>query len=152
MEARHTEDNFTIGPDGKPSRVTDYKLYFPADFTKIKKPELSFIVDSNYIETGFQVIPGQLAQDINTLRKQKKTKGSVEWGIVHIRDTREFYKTKQILSGKAGIGFQVIPDLPVSDYLHSHTTHPGEDERSADLFSAFDLWSLGSKGAERYWL
>ncbi len=152
MEAIQTQDQFTISPDGKPSRVTDYKLFFPDDFRTIQKPELVFITDKDYIHTSFRVTAGQLSLDLVTLRERKKAKGSLEHAIVNVNDGTAFYQSKTILTGETGIGFQVQPELSINDYLHTHTINEGEEERSADLFSAFDLWSMGSKGAERYWL
>lgn len=151
MEIVQSQDQFTV-TEGKPSKVTDYKLSFPEDFRKIQKPELSFSTDENYINTSFRIISGQIVSDIDTLRDQKKAGKNLEYALVEINNGTRFYQTKTILTGESGIGFQVTPKLPVNDFIHTHTTHKGEEERSADLFSAFDLWSVGAKGAERYWL
>lgn len=152
MEIVQAQDQFTVNPDGKPSRVTDYKLFFPEDFVAISKPDLSFSIDQNYIQTSFKIVSGQIPLDVATLRARKEIQPNTEHGIVEINDGNNFYQAKTILTGESGIGFQVTPRLVVNDYLHTHITHKGEDEELADLFSAFDLWSMGTKGAERYWL
>ncbi len=152
MEIIQSQDQFTVSPDGKPSKVTDYKLFFPDDFKMIQKPELVFTTDKDYIQTSFRITAGQLPLDLVTLREQKKAEGNLEHAIVNVNDETGFYQAKTILTGETGIGFQVSPRLSINDYLHTHTVNEGEEERSADLFSAFDLWSMGSKGAERYWL
>jgi len=152
MEIVQSQDQFTISPDGKPSRVTDYKLVFPQDFKQVQNPELKLTTDLNYIQTSFRIAGGLLSSDITTLRKQKKVQGMLEHGIVSVNDSGVYYQTKTILTGETGIGFQVAPIVPVNDYLHTHSIHEGEEGKKVDLFSAFDLWSMGSKGAERYWL
>lgn len=152
MEIVQSEDKFTVSPDGKPSRVTDYKLFFPSDFEQTFGPELSFATNQDYVLTSFSIPFGQINSDIVTLRKRKKAGENLEYAIVWVNDGVNFYRTKTILTGKSGIGFQVIPTQSVNDYLHTHPVNEGEEEASADLFSAFDLWSMGGKGAERYWL
>jgi hypothetical protein len=152
MEIAQSEDQFALGPDNKPARVTDYKLIFPHDFTKISKPELFFSTDENYMQTSFKIASGQILADISILRKQKNREGNMEHAILEVNDDTGFYQAKSVLTGESGIGFQVVPNLTVNDYLHTHTVYKGEDERSADLFSAFDLWKMGAQGAERYWL
>lgn len=152
MEIVQSQDQFTVGPDGKPSRVTDYKLVFPEDFIQIQKPKLLFTTDSNYSQPSFRIVSGSLSSDITTLRERRNTQGNLEHGIVFVNDETGSYRAKSILTGETGIGFQVAPSIAVNDYLHTHSIREGEEDRKVDLFSAFDLWSMGSKGAERYWL
>jgi len=152
MEVAQSQDQFTADPEGKPSKVTDYKLFFPEDFKAIQKPELAFTTDENYGLTSFKIVAGCLPSDIATLKERKQTTGNLEHGIVNISDGGVFYQANTVLTGEAGIGFQVTPRVLISDYLHTHTVHEGEEEKSANLFSAFDLWSMGEKGAERFWL
>lgn len=151
MEIIQTQDQFTITPEGKPSKVTDYELFFPGDFKPTEKPELAFTTDENYIQTSFR-IAGQLPLDIATLREQKKARGNLEHAIVNVNNGVDFYQANTILTGETGIGFQVTPRVSINDYLHTHAVHEGEEEKLIDLFSAFDLWSMGTKGAERHWL
>jgi hypothetical protein len=152
MEKVDAQDQFTVGSDGKPSRVTDYKLVFPEDFIRVQRPELLFSTDSNYLQTSFRIVSGPLSSEIATLREKRKTQGNLEHGIVFVNDTGGFYRNKSTLTAETGIGFQVSPSVAVNDYLHTHCICEGEEDRKVDLFSAFDLWSMGSKGAERYWL
>lgn len=154
MEVTETTDKYTQDREGKPSKVTDYKLFFPEDFNPISKPELVFVTDANYMQQSFRIVSGQLTSDIDILRKKRLTSGSVEHGIVEVHNADKFYQTKTILTGETGIGFQLITMTPldINDDLHTHSIHEGEDPKSVDLFSAFDLLSLASKGAERYWL
>jgi hypothetical protein len=152
MEIVESQDKFTVGPDGKPSRVTDYKLAFPQDFRKVQTPELLFTTDKNYIQTSFRIVRGPLASDITTLKERKKAQGNLEHAILSVNDGVGFYQAKTVLTGETGIGFQITLSVAVNDYLHTHSIREGEEDRKVDLFSAFDLWSMGSKGAERYWL
>lgn len=152
MEIVQSQDQFTVNPDGSPSRVTDYKLAFPEDFRRIQKPELLFTTDQNYIQPSFRIVSGPLSSNITTLKERKKAQGNLEHAIVGINDGVSFYQAKTVLTGETGIGFQVTPSIAINDYLHTHSIREGEEERKVDLFSAFDLWSMGSKGAERYWL
>lgn len=139
MEIVESHDQFTVGPDGKPSKVTDYKLAFPRDFKKVQRPELSFTTDTNYIQTSFRIIRGPLASDISTLKGRKKAQGNLEHAIVSVNDGVGFYQAKTVLTGETGIGFQTIPSILVNDYLHTHSIREGEEDRKVDLFSAFDM-------------
>lgn len=152
MEKVVTHDEFTLGPDGNPSRVTDYKLSFPQDFKKVKKPELLFSTDVNYIQPSFRIARGLLTSDIGTLRSRRVSQRDLEHGIIFVSDENGAFRAKAILTGETGIGFQVTPSLAINDFLHTHSIREGEEDRKVDLFSAFDLWSMGSNGAERYWL
>ena len=152
MEITETTDKYTQDKEGKQSKVTDYKLFFPEDFKPIPKPELAFVTDEKYMQPSFRIVSGQLTSDIDILRKKRLALSSVEYGIVEVHDADDFYQTKIILTGETGIGFQLMTPLDINDYLHTHSIHEGEDPKSVDLFSAFDLLSLASKGAERYWL
>lgn len=152
MEITETTDQYTQDKEGNPSKVTDYKLFFPEDFKAISRPELAFVTDENYMQPSFRIVSGQLISDIDILRKKRSKASDVEHGIVEIRDADNFYRTKQLLTGATGIGFQLMAPLAISDFLHTHYTNEGEDSKSVDLFSPFDLLSLASKGAERYWL
>ncbi len=152
MEFEQVEDQLFVGPEGKPSKVTDYKLYFPGDFQQIARPELFFTVDKNYIQPSFKVTSGQVTSNMEMLRKAKQQDPGQEHGILGVNDRINFYQTKTLLTGESGIGFKVIPQMPINDYFHTHYIREGEDEKVVDLFSPGDLWSMGSKGAERYWL
>jgi len=152
MESNEAEDLFSIGPDGRPSKVTDYKLLFPEDFRKVAAADLSFITDANYVATLFRISAGQLSTTIDTLRKMKVSDPSKEYGIVVVKNDDDSYEVKRLLTGETGIGYQVFPRLQVTDFLHTHNQYQGEDEESTNLFSAFDLWKMGSNGAERTWL
>ncbi len=152
MEIIETTDQYTQNREGKPSKVTDYKLFFPEDFKSISKPELVFVTDENYTQPSFTIASGQLTSTIDILRKKRSTASNIEHGIVQINEANNFYETKTILTGETGIGFQLMEQLEINDYLHTHSINEGEDPKNVDLFSAFDLLSLASKGAERYWL
>jgi len=151
MEIQETEDNFTIGPEGKPSKVTDYKLFYPKDFKKIQLPDMDFKVDENYTLTGFSLDKAR-THIINDLRGQKRLQGDKEHGLVIVEERNSHFITKEHLSGKEGIGYQVIPNVPIADYFHTHSILEGESEESFSLFSAFDLMAMGAKGAKRFWL
>ena len=152
MEITETIDNFTQDKEGNPSKVTDYKLYFPEDFKPISEPKLAFVTDANYMQPSFKIASGQIITDINILRSKRLGFSGVEYGIVEVHDANDYYQTKTILTGETGIGFQLMTPLDINDYLHTHSINEGEDLKTVDLFSAFDFLSLASKGAERYWL
>src|SRR3990170_3679543 len=152
MEITETTDQYTQDREGRPSKVTDYKLFFPEYFKPISKPELVFVTDENYMLPSFEIVSGQIVSDIDILREKRSTSSDVEHGIVEVYDAGNYYQTREILTGETGIGFQLIAPLTINDYLHTHSIYEGEDPKSVDLFSAFDLLSLAEKGAERYWL
>ncbi len=91
MEIVQTTDEFMVGIDEKPAKVTDYKLTFPNDFIKISKPELVFTLDQNYTQTSFRITSGQILSDIATLRRQKLAFPNVEHGVVEVNDGINFY-------------------------------------------------------------
>ena len=152
MERIILQDEFSVDPDGKPSRVTDFSLTFPHDFKQIEKPEFLFKTDRNNIHKSFSIASGTLLKDISTLRKMKKVQGISEHAILNVNNQLTYYQTNEVLTGEKGMGFQVTPCVPINDYLHTHSVREGEDEKVADLFSASDLWSMTSKGIERSWL
>jgi len=152
VDKTETTDQFTNDREGNPSQVTDYKLFYPKDFERIRQPELVFVTAKDYSQPSFRIESGQILADLSLLRKRRIELKAEEHGVVQVHDNKDFYKNRIVMTGKIGIGFQVMPSLPINDYLHTHSIDKGEDPMVVDLFSAFDLMSLGAKGAERYWL
>ncbi len=151
MEIKETTEDRFLDPEGKPLRITDHKLFYPEDFQSIHRPHLMFKTDENYMQPEF-ILDNISMQLIRGLAGQAKRNRDREWGKVIVNNQGEYFINRNYLSGKFGIGFQVLPNMLISDYFHTHTILENEKEEDFALFSSDDVLSLGSKGAKRYWL
>lgn len=147
----HTVDYNTLGPDGYPSRVTDYEFFFPKDFEGIDGPQLKEMYNSNYDLIGFSV-QGDLQFDFQLLRIYRDTLSSLEYGILYVTDGSTHYRTGEVMEGEMAIGHTIPRGLAITDLIHTHSIFAGEEERKVNLLSPSDLLVASVKGIQRTWV
>lgn len=149
-EVKHSVDPRFSHKDLSPYRVTDYKLY-PADFRPIQTPTLEFDT-SEYVLTAFHIRNGSYPEILSDLQQKVRKNHRTEYGHIVVTDDEKYFQTKKILTGETAIGFEVVGDLHISDYFHTHSRHAGEHEEMVNLFSPDDLYAMSAKSVDRMWL